>query len=275
MAYVIYAKGLSRRFEDFEEELLSDLARRGVNISNHRSLEGGVAMSVEYTDEEGEMTMAPEQADIKISYSATGGPETLKGAITGGATGGGLGVLTSILTGRSDKDKIAAGVAGAISGGALGAYRGQEKGMREKISFARLLAMTVTGAERKLLNMEKQAMLAQSKSALNKENLMKEKLRLEAQLEQMRGTLESAASEEESKKIAAESRHIDRSTQLEAKYVDKKELLEKLLASEEKRYESELKQIESNYGRRKSLFSSRITETEARIKLLESKLEGM
>ena len=43
MAYVIYAKGLSRRFKDFEEELLSDLARRGVNISNHRFLEGGVA----------------------------------------------------------------------------------------------------------------------------------------------------------------------------------------------------------------------------------------
>lgn len=85
MAYVIYAKGLSRRFKDFEEELLSDLARRGVNISNHRSMEGVVDMSVEYTDEEGEMTMAPEQADIKISYTATGGPETLKGAITGGS----------------------------------------------------------------------------------------------------------------------------------------------------------------------------------------------
>jgi hypothetical protein len=36
MAYVFYAKGLSRKFKDFEVELLSDLARRGVSIFNHR-----------------------------------------------------------------------------------------------------------------------------------------------------------------------------------------------------------------------------------------------
>jgi hypothetical protein len=151
VSYVIYAKGLSDRFSAFVEELVSGLARRTVNISNQRLSQGEASMSVEYTDERGELVVSSAQPDIKVSYTASGGHETLKGAATGAAAGGGLGVLTSVLTGRATADRIAAGVAGAVTGGAYGAYRGSEKGMRDKLSFARLLAMAVTDTERRLI----------------------------------------------------------------------------------------------------------------------------
>jgi hypothetical protein len=272
LAYVIYTKGLAKKIKDFEEELLSDLARRGVNISNHRLVGAGTAMTVKYTDEEGDMTIVPEQTDIYISYTASGGPETLKGAATGAAAGAGLGVITGVLTGRADRDKIISGVAGALTGGAVGAYRGHEKGDREKISFAKLLARSVTETERILLTQERQVTLAQNKSVLAQESLNREKIRLESQLQQLNGSLDSCNIEEESKKTSAEARHIDRCAQLESRYVDKKDLLDRLIASENKRYEAEVKQIEANYLRTRAMYNSRISETEKRIVMLDAKM---
>jgi hypothetical protein len=273
LSYVIYAKGVASRFSAFAEELLSDLARRGIKVSNYGPIPNGVAMSIRYTDETGDMSIVPFQADVQVSYTASGGPETLKGAMTGAASGGGLGVLAGIMTGRSDKDKVAAGVAGAITGGALGTYRGHEKGMREGVSFARVLAMSVTQAERKMLDMERKEQLGQTKRASEKEGLLREKSRLESQTQQMLGEVESLKSEEESKKIEAEANHMRRSTQLEERYQGNKDLLEKMLAAESKRYEAELKNLEAIYGRRRSLLESRIADTEGRIKLLTDKLE--
>jgi hypothetical protein len=263
---------LAKRTKDFEEELLSDLARRGVNISNHQASGAGTAMTVKYTDEEGDMTIVPEQTDICINYTATGGPETLKGAATGATAGAGLGVITGVLSGRADRDKIISGVAGAITGGAVGAYKGHEKGVREKIGFAKLLAQSVTGTERKLLTQERQMAYAQSKSKLAQESLSREKIRLESQLQQLRGSLDSCNTEEESKKTSAEARHIDKCAQLEARYVDKKDLLDKLIIAENKRYESEVKQIEANYLRRRSVIGSQISESEKKISMLDAKL---
>jgi uncharacterized protein YcfJ len=265
-------KGFAKRTTDFEEELLSDLARKGVNISNRRASGAGTLMTVKYTDEEGDMTIAPEQTDISISYTATGGPETLKGAATGAAAGAGIGVITGVLTGRADKDKILSGVAGAIAGGAVGAYRGQEKGMREKISFAKLLAQSVTVTERKLLAQDRQMAYTQSKNQMAHDSLSREKIRLETQLQQLKGQLESCNTEEESKKTNAEARHIDKCAQLEAKYINKKDLLEKLITSENKRYESEVKQIEANYLRLRTATSSRISEAEKKISMVDEKL---
>jgi hypothetical protein len=272
MSYMIYMKGFARRTKDFEEELLSDLARKGVNISNRKASGVGTTMAVQYTDEEGDMSILPEQGDISISYTATGGPETLKGAMTGSAAGAGIGVITGVLTGRTDRDKILSGVAGAITGGAVGAYRGQEKGMREKISFAKLLAQSVTQTERKLLAQERQAAYAQSKSELAQESLSREKIRLESQLQQLKGQLDSCNTEEDSKKTSAEARHLEKCAQLESRYADKKDLLDKLVASENKRYESEVKQISANYLRLRSTLSSRVSETEKRISMLDEKL---
>lgn len=272
MVYVIYAKGLTKKTKDFEEELLSNLARRGVNISNHRLFGVGTVMTVMYTDEEGDMTIVPEQTDISISYTASGGPETLKGAATGAAAGAGLGVITGVLTGRVDRDKIISGVAGAITGSAVGAYKGHEKGDREKISFAKLLAQSVTETERKLLIQERQIALAQNRSVLAQESLNREKIRLESQLQQLNGSLDSCNTEEESKKTNAEARHIDKCAQLESRYVDKKNLLDKLIASENKRWEAEVKQIEANYLRMRAMYNSRISETEKRILMLNTKM---
>jgi len=274
LSYVIYAKGVASRFSAFVEEILSDLARRGIKISNYVSIPNGVAMSIRYTDETGDMSIAPYQSDIQVSYTASGGPETLKGAMTGAASGGGLGVLAGIMTGRSDKDKVAAGMSGAITGGAIGTYRGYEKGMREGVSFTKVLAMSVTQAERKMLEMERKEQLGQTKKATEKEGLLREKSRLGSQVQQMLGEVESLKSEEESKKIEAEANRMRRSTQLEERYSGNKDLLEKMLAAEGKRYEAELKNLESIYSRRRSLLESRIAEAELRIKLLTEKLEA-
>ena len=267
MSYIVYAKGLSAKYKPFTDEMLSNLARKGVNISNHRDIENGQAMTVQYTDETGDMTIVPEGDNIRVAYTASGGPETLKGTVTGGAAGLGIGVLTGVLTGKANKDKMLAGVAGAISGGAIGAYKGHEKGQREKITFAKLLAFTITDTERHLLNLDKQVALAQARQAVTDKNKNMERIRLDSHLSQLKGQLESKEIEESSKKTAAESKHIERISELEEKYANKAETLQKLLASEDKRYESEIKMVEANYSRIKSNLSARIAETEAKLNL--------
>ena len=273
MPYIIYARGVVGKFNQFMEELLSELARKGVHISDRMPIEGGLSMSVKYTDEKGDMAITRYQSDIQVSYSASGGPETLKGALTGAASGGGLGVISGVLTGRSDKDKITAGIAGAITGGAIGTYRGHEKGVREKITFAKLLAATVTQVERKMLTMERMEIAAQSRTKAEKERMLMEKTRLESQIQRLQGELESLESEEESKRTDAEARLLEATARHEQRYPDNKEMLDKMTAMEKKKYEGELKRIESIYGRRRAYISPRITEMEARIKLLDSKIE--
>jgi hypothetical protein len=80
-------------------------------------------MTVKYTNEEEDMTIISEQTDISLSYTASGGLETLKGTATGAAARAGLGEITGVLTGRADRDKIISGVTGTITGGAVGLQR--------------------------------------------------------------------------------------------------------------------------------------------------------
>jgi hypothetical protein len=56
------------------------------------------------------------------------------------------------------------------------------------------------------------------------ENLNRERVRLEAQLQQLNGSLESYI-KEESKKTGAEARYMDNTSQIELKYPDKKDCL--------------------------------------------------
>jgi hypothetical protein len=106
-------------------------------------------------------------------------------------------VLTSVLTGKAKVDRVTAGVAGAITGGAVVAYRGYEKGMREKISFAKFLAMTVTDSERRMQNIERREIEAEDKNSRLKESLLREKANLESMIQRSIGELESMKVEED------------------------------------------------------------------------------
>ncbi|MDQ1281154.1 MAG: hypothetical protein QG670_2418 [Thermoproteota archaeon] len=272
MSYIIFAKGVSSRFDEFVKELSSGLARKGVNISNQTSRTGEVAMSVKYTDESGDMCITSNQPDIKISYTASGGPETLKGAVTGAAAGGGLGVLTGVLTGKTKPDRVLTGFAGAVTGGAVGAYKGHEKGMKEKISFAKLLAMTVTDSERRLLNIERIEIAARDKNARLKDNLLTEKANVESMIERSLGLLDSMKSEEESKKTTAEANHLERTARLEANASQSKDLINRMLEAEKKRFEAELKRIESYYIMRTAQVNSNVSRLRHRVTTIENKL---
>jgi len=274
MSYVIYAKGVSNRFDEFVRELCSGLAMKGVNLSNQSLGTNEQHMSVEYTDERGDMNILSSQPDIKVSYTASGGPETLKGAVTGAAAGGGLGVLTSVLTGRTSADRIMGGIAGAVTGGAVGGYKGHEKGMREKISFARLLARTVTESERRLLNLERKETLEKIQSNRLRENLLNEKNNTESVIQRSLGQLESMKTEEESRKTSAEASHLERIARLEGGARDQ-ELKDRLVAAENKRFEAELKRIESFYVMRASQVNSSMSRLKQRISNIEDKLANM
>lgn len=273
MSYIIFAKDVSNRYDEFVKELLSALARRGVNISNQKSSANEQSMSVEYTDEIGDMSILSLQPDIKISYTASGGPETAKGAVTGAAAGGGLGLLAGILTGKANSDKLMAGVAGAITGGAVGAYKGHEKGMREKISFAKLLAMAVTDCERRLLSMERMKTIADQQNRRSRELLLREKADVEALIERSQGQLDSMKTEEESKKTLAEAHYLEKMARLSTS--QNKELVERLSEAEKKRLEAELKRIESFYVMRTAQINSSISRLRQRMSIIEDKLANL
>ena len=273
MSYIIFAKGVSNRHDEFVKELLSALARRGVNISNQKIGTVEQTMSVEYTDERGDMSIQSAQPDIKISYTASGGPEAAKGAATGAAAGGGLGLLAGIITGKANTDKVMAGIAGAITGGAVGAYKGAEKGMREKISFAKLLAMSVTDCERRLLSLEKMEKLAGQQNRRSRELLLKEKADVESLIERTQGQLDSLKTEEESKRAFAESHYLQNMARLSTS--QNKDLGDRLSEAEKKRYEAELKRIESFYVMRTAQINSSISRLKQRMSIIEDKLANL
>ena len=151
MPYIVYAKNIGiENYKIFIEELVSILARNGVHVENYNVRGYLITMKVIYTDEEGDMVIRPVGEDVEVAYTASGGPEVAKGLLTGAATGGGLGALAGIVTGRATEEQLKASIAGAIAGGAWGAYKGYERGMREKISFAKLLARSVDKAKREM-----------------------------------------------------------------------------------------------------------------------------
>jgi hypothetical protein len=180
-----------------------------------------------------------------------------------------------VLTGKANVDRVTAGVAGAVTGGSVGAYRGYEKGMREKISFAKLLAMTVTDSGQRMLDIERREIEAKNKNSRLKDNLLTEKANLESMIQRSLGELESMNPEEESKKTSAEASHLERAAKLEAATSQSRDLVNRMLDAENKRFEAELKRIESYYVMRAAQVNSNVSRLRGRVGIIYKRLETL
>lgn len=152
MVFVYYAQGVSGLFKDFVERLMSELALRGTEITNQIVKPDNAQMDVKYVDERGQMFVATEGENVKVSYQVSREKKEVKKGLMGAISGAGIGgILGSVLRRDGDiKDRVVDVVSGAAAGGAYEAYEGYEESKESRTGFAKELAEAINEVENQL-----------------------------------------------------------------------------------------------------------------------------
>lgn len=152
MVFIYYSQGVSSLYQDFTERLMSHLALKGTEITHQVLNPSTATMHVKHTDETGQLAIAVENENVKVTYTVDRERKELTKGAAGAIAGAGLGgLLGSIL--RKDQgvgDALAGALGGAAAGGAYGAYEGYEESKEERTAFAAVLAETIKEVEDEL-----------------------------------------------------------------------------------------------------------------------------
>jgi len=69
MAFICYGQGVSSRYRDFVERLMSQLALRGTEITHQNIGDTSSRMDVRHTGEQGQMEITIDQENVRVSYT--------------------------------------------------------------------------------------------------------------------------------------------------------------------------------------------------------------
>jgi uncharacterized protein YcfJ len=152
MVFIYYSQGVASLYQDFTERLMSHLALKGTEITHQVLNPSTATMHVKHTDEQGNLDIAVEKENVKVTYTVGRERKEISKGIAGAVAGAGLGgLLGGILRhGEGAGDAIAGALGGAAAGGAYGAYDGYEESKDERTEFATVLAETIKEVEDEL-----------------------------------------------------------------------------------------------------------------------------
>jgi len=152
MVFIYYSQGVSSLYQDFTERLMSHLALKGTEITHQVLNPATATMHVKHTDETGQLAIAVENDNIKVTYTVDRYKKEISKGVAGAVAGAGLGGLLGTILRRDGNagDAIAGALGGAAAGGAYGAYDGYEQSKNERTEFAAVLAETIKEVEDEL-----------------------------------------------------------------------------------------------------------------------------
>ena len=114
MVFIYYSQGVASQYQDFTERLMSHLALKGTEITGQVLNETTATMHVKHTDEQGQLDIAVENENVKVTYTVEREKKEISKGVAGAVAGAGLGGLIGNIL-RHDQ-----GVGDALAG-ALGA----------------------------------------------------------------------------------------------------------------------------------------------------------